>query len=166
MADSIDLDAVGRRIEEEYLRARDALHTLKKYLGNGENGSAGRTPPIAIDLTNEPTRHDLTQLTFNDEENSQTIIDKVEQIMQSDTRQKWSVPLMVAHLRTIGFPLQAKKPEATMGLVFSKLMRNRKTVVRVRRGSGRTPNLFRGIPKEHQEDASDSSDSQNQRAAS
>ncbi|MGA9507242.1 MAG: hypothetical protein WBV55_01215 [Candidatus Sulfotelmatobacter sp.] len=164
MTDSIDLDAVEKKIKEEYVRACEALQTLKKYLGNGANGSGSRVAPIAIDRMHEvkPDSGDFVDVVEGD---PQTIIDRVEQIMLSDTHKKWSVPLMVAHLKNINFPLRAKTPEATMGLVFGKLLRKRRTIFRVRRGSGRMPSLYRGIPREHQEDASES-DTQNERATS
>jgi hypothetical protein len=165
MLNADQISAIETAMEEEHRRDREALQRLKRFLPFSGNGSGSRVPTFVIDHTNEATESEV--LDFVDaQEEQQTIIDKVEQIMQADTHKKWSVPLMIAHLKSINFTLQAKKPEATMGLVFGKLAKKRKTIVRVRRGSGRTPNLYRGVPREHQEDASDSNDSKNERAAS
>jgi hypothetical protein len=164
MTDLLDLDAVEKKIGEEYRRALLALQTLKRYLGEGESGSSGHTPPLVINRENVLNRPEDFFIDDVGDSESPTIIDKVEEIMLNDPHKKWSVPSMVAHLKSLKFPLQAKKPEATMGLIFAKLTRKRKTIVRVRKGSGRTPNLFRGIPREHRQDASDSD--QNERAAS
>jgi hypothetical protein len=165
MLDANQISAIESAMEEEHRRDREALQRLKRFLPLNGNGSGGRVSTFVIDRTNEAQESEV--LDFMDTADSEplTIIDTVEQIMQADPHKKWSVPLMVAHLKNIKFPLEAKKPEATMGLVFTKLMKKRKTIVRVRRGSGRMPNLFRAIPREHQEDASDS-DTPNERVAS
>lgn len=163
MLDANQLSVIERAMEEEHRRDREALQRLKRFLPLNGNGSGSHVSTFVIDRTNEAQESEV--LDFVDGAEPQTIIDTVEQIMQADPHKKWSVPLMVGYLKNINFPLEAKKPEATMGLVFAKLMKKRKTIVRVRRGSGRMPNLFRAIPREHQEDASDS-DTQSERAAS
>ena len=165
MFDANQIVAIETAMEEEHRRDREALQRLKRFLPLNGNGSGSHVSTFVIDRTNEATESEVLDFVDAAGNEPQTIIDTVEQIMHSDPHKKWSVPLMVAYLKNIKFPLEAKKPEATMGLVFAKLMKKRKTIVRVRRGSGRTPNLFRGIPREHQEDASNS-DAQNERAAS
>ena len=161
MLDANQIAAIETAMEEEHRLDREALKRLRRFLpANGHTSTIPAAPIRKIRAI-----HTLPE--EQDEYEAITIIDKVEQVMQSDPHKKWSVPSMVAHLQSIRFTLQAKKPEATMGLVFGKLARKRKTIVRVRKGSGRTPSLYRGIPREHQEDASSSSDSdQNEQAAS
>lgn len=171
MSDPIDLDAVEKKIQEEFLRAKDALETLRKYFGHNanssENGSSGRIQQIAIARVPEIVP---TSAADSDEEDGETqsIIDKVEEIMQSDPSKKWTVPSMVAYLKYIHFPLVAKKPAATMGLVFAKLAYKRKTIRMVKKGSGRNPNWFRGNPiqVEAVPTAEGSENGQNEQAAS
>jgi hypothetical protein len=169
MSESIDLDAVEKKIQEEFLRAKDALQTLRKYFnnnGNGsENGSSSRIPPIA--MTRAPEIVPAVNADFADAEDGETqsIIDKVEEVMRADPSKKWTVPSMVAYLKYIHFPLAAKKPAATMGLVFAKLAYKRETIRMVKKGSGRNPNWFKGNPIQV-EAMPTTEDSQNEQAAS
>jgi len=162
MLDANQISAIENAMEEEHRRDREALQRLKRFLPPSPNGSSSRVAPLVL-LDPEPI--DPLGPADAEEDAPETIIDTVDHIMQADTHRKWSVPLMLAHLRNLNFPLEAKKPEATLGLVFSKLTHKRKTIVRVKKGGGRRPALYRGIPREHQEDASDSS-AQSERAAS
>ena len=159
--------AIETAMAEEHRLDREALRRLKRFLPVSSNNDGHA--PLTLHRSEQSEAEDrrsLEELIADAEEDApRTIIDTVEQVMLANTSQKWSVPSMIAHLKSAGFKLQAKKPEATMGLVFQKLAKKRKTIVRVRRGSGRTPNLYRAIPREHQEDSS-SSDIQNERAAS
>lgn len=134
MTNADQLASVERQVEDEYRKAKDALAVLRRYLTS--NGSHG-TAPIVI-------RRDDAEADFtNQQEDTLTIIDKVNAIMQADPNQKWTVPSMLAHLKKINFPLAAKKPDATLGLVFMKLVRKRKTIVRVKKGAGRIPSVYR-----------------------
>lgn len=159
MFDANQVAAIESAMEEEHRKDREALQRLKRFLPS--NGSNGRVPMIVIDRSEDSEINYANAVETGD---PLTIIDKVEEIMQGDPNKKWTVPAMVAYLQQINFPLVAKKPQATMGLVFGKLARTRKTIVRVRKGSGRNPHTYRAIPRAHQEDASESST--NERAAS
>jgi hypothetical protein len=151
MLDANQLAAIESAMAEEHRKDREALLRLKRFLPS--NGSNSRVPTV-LTITNEG----------DVEDNSQTIIDKVEEIMQADTTKKWTVPAMVAHLNNIKFPLVAKKPQATMGLVFSKLAHKRRTIRMVKKGSGRKPNWFRANPP--QEEGTSETSPQSERAAS
>jgi hypothetical protein len=152
--------AIEAAMEEEHRRDRDALQRLKRFLPT--NG-AGRTPG----LIERPNGHAheaplFDEVTDNTAE-PETIIDKVEQIMQSDITKRWTIPLMLAHLQEIKFPLAAKKPESTLGLVFVKLLRKRRSIRIVKRGGGRIPNVFKAVsPQERNNEQT----LQNERAAS
>jgi hypothetical protein len=152
MLDANQLAAIEDAMAEEHRRDREALQRLKRFLP--PNGSSGRVTQVL-------TIH--KDVDSEESDDPQTIIDKVEQIMQADPAKKWTVPGMLVHLQQIGFPLAAKKPQATLGLVFAKLVNKRRTIRLFKRGAGRNPNVFRAIPL--QEGASDNH-SQSERAAS
>ena len=139
MADSIDFTAMERVIDQEYLRAKAALQTLRKYF---EQGSSSHVSSMVIYPT-IPESADVDVEYVDVEDNPQSIIGKVDAVMNADPTKKWTVASMIAYLQHSGFSLAAKKPEATMGLVFTKL-RNRGKIRIVRRGSGRNPNVYRG----------------------
>jgi hypothetical protein len=132
-------------MEEEHRRDREALQRLKRFLAPA-NGN-GHAAPLVVyrEIELEQPDH-LSDFVAAEEDAPQSIIDKVEEIMQADPTKKWTVPSMVAYLKYIHFPLLAKKPAATMGLVFAKLAYKRKTIRIVKKGSGRNPNWFRANP--------------------
>jgi hypothetical protein len=153
MLDANQLATIESAMAEEHRKDREALQRLKRFLPpNGSNGRVTQVLTIASDGTVEES------------EEPQTIIDKVEQVMQADPSKRWTVPAMVTYLKQINFPLAAKKPQATMGLVFAKLVGKRRTIRVVKRGAGRNPNVFRAVQPQ-QEGASDNH-SQSERAAS
>lgn len=159
MLDANQIAAMEKAMDEEHRRDREALQRLKRFLPTGSSGSNGHDAPIVIDRSGETEARPWEDIDFV-EADPETIIGRVETIMMSDPEKRWTVPSMVAHLKTIGFPLEAKKPQATMGLVFAKL-RKRHKIRLVRRGSGRNPNTYRGEQAITSENAP-----QNERAAS
>lgn len=156
MLDANQLATIESAMAEEHRKDREALQRLKRFLPS--NGSNGRVTEQRITIAPNG------QILEESDDDPQTIIDKVEQIMRDDPSKKWTVPAMVTHLKQINFPLVAKKPQATMGLVFAKLVNKRRTIRIVKRGAGRNPNIFRAVQAQ-QEGVSDNH-SQSERAAS
>jgi hypothetical protein len=145
MYDSKTITAMEHSMREEHRKDLEAFERMKRFLP--ANGRAPKQPTI-IDA--EPVDTDDDSLDLPDGQLPQTIIGKVESIMLADTAKRWTVPAMLQELRRISFPLEAKTPASTLGLVFAKL-RRRGHIRIVKRGSGRTPNIFRGVQSQSQE---------------
>jgi hypothetical protein len=128
--------AMEKNMLEEHRKDREALERLKRFLPkDGDNPKTGET-------VQSPDPAPLLQLDEGLAPN--TIIGKVESVMIADTTRRWTIQLMLQQLKHDNFPLAAQKPESTLGLVFAKLHR-RKRIKLVRRGGGRTPNVYQGI---------------------
>lgn len=155
MLTAAQLAEIERAMEDEHRRDREALERLKRFLKNGSNGGAKEAR----------TAFAMASASADDDEgSSQTIIGKVEEVIFADPEKRWTVPGMVSHLANSGFKFAAKKPDATMGLVFHKLQRRGKVRI-VRRGAGRTPNVYRANIQQPKEDRPDFS-LESERAAS
>ena len=128
-----ELSEIERRMEEEHRKDREALQRLKRFLHQG-------TAPAPIEHVDAEY--------IDVEDKAQTIIGKVEDVFASDIAKRWTIHNMVVFLKSQKFPLVAQKPDATMGLIFSKLQKRGKIRI-VRKGSGRLPNIYRAtVPKE------------------
>jgi hypothetical protein len=133
MIDAKQLAAMERAMEEEHRKDREALERLKRFLYARSDGKSEAPKPLsAMDRIEQEV----------DELNTNTIIGRVETIFVSDPDRRWTVPTMLQRLQEEKFPLAAEKPIATLGLVFSKLHKRGK-IKRVKRGSGRTPHIYR-----------------------
>jgi hypothetical protein len=151
MYDSKTLAAMEQSMREEHRKDLEAFERMKRFLP--KNGSAPKHTTI-IDAESVDTDDDSLDLPNGPLPLPQTIIGRVESIMLADIAKRWTVSTMLQELRRINFPLVAKTPGSTLGLVFAKLHR-RGTIRLVRRGSGRTPNVFRGVQSQSQEGDSD-----------
>jgi len=140
------LSAIEASMEEEHRRDREALARLKRYAT--KSGTNGRAPLATVEHLDGD----------DDIDSSPTIIAKVERVMTGDPEKKWTVPSMLTYLQLINFPLAAKKPAATLGLVFKKLQRRGRIRI-VRRGAGRNPHVWRGnTPQEGESEISGKSE--------
>jgi hypothetical protein len=150
MYDSKTLAAMEQSMRDEHRRDLEALERLKRFLpANGNAPAQSKTIDAPIVDTNDDAL-DLPEGPF-----PQTIIGKVESIMLADTAKRWTVPAMLQELRRTNFRLEAKTPASTLGLVFAKL-RKRGRIRIVKRGSGRTPNVFRGVESQEGDSEIDS----------
>jgi hypothetical protein len=68
---------------------------------------------------------------------------KINQLVNSDPNMRWTTPRMLSHLQQIGFPLHAKKPIYSVGQTMQKLAA-RGDIRIVKRGSGSSPNIYKG----------------------
>jgi len=153
MPNADQLAEMEQSMMEEHRKDREALDRLKRFLP--KNGSGPQFAPVGPALSTED----------NEDEESLTIIAKVEEVMTADLDKKWTVPKMVAHLKTIAFPLVAKKPASTMGLVFKRLQKRGRIRI-VKRGAGRNPNVWRAnLPTEGDSDSSAQNERPTQRQA-
>ena len=82
-----------------------------------------------------------------DDEGGVTLIGRVEEVFEHNLTTRWTVPKMLDHLRQSGFELKAQKPQASVGLIFQKL-RKRGSIRIVKRGSGRTPNVYMWVQQD------------------
>jgi hypothetical protein len=143
-----------RAMREEHRKDLEALERLKRLIH--KNGDATCQAP-----DHKPQQIDAEYVDNNDDPLDlqeglfpATIIGRVESIMVANTARRWTVPSMLTELMRQKFPLAAQKPASTLGLVFGKLHK-RGRIRLVRRGSGRTPNVFRAVPPQTQEGDSD-----------
>jgi hypothetical protein len=156
MHDHKTLAAMESAMREEHRKDLEALQRLKRFL---PANSAAPTQQPPVDAKHADTNDDSHDPTVDSL--AQTIIGKVESIMLADTNKRWTVASMLEELRRLNFPLVSKTPTSTLGLVFAKL--HKRGIIRlVRRGSGRTPNVFRGVQSQSQEGDSEV-DSKNER---
>jgi len=145
MLNATQLASIEAAMEEEHQKDREALSRLKRFLPNGNAPKSGRNNnQETLQLSSEVRMLPLTQQP--EEEETNTIIGTVEATFQSDPERKWTVPAMVMFLQQRGFPLDAQKPERTMGLVFRKLLKRGKVRL-TRRGSGRIPHQYKAVPE-------------------
>jgi hypothetical protein len=124
------------KLEEEMLaehqRELEMLRHLKERFVHGRNGSSAST---RVGATVPRTTENRAKI---------TIIDNVARIMITDPGQHWDAPSMKAHLYKAGMTVKA----TTINRVFRKLVK-RGTIRRVRKGEGRTPNIYQGLsPKQ------------------
>lgn len=133
MIDAKQLAAMERAMQEEHRKDREALERLKRFL-HADGNSCGELhePKTVLEQIQEEV----------DELNTNTMIGTVEAIIANDPKKRWTVASMLQRLRDDKFPLAADKPQASLGLVFSKLHKRGKIRL-VRRGSGRTPHVYR-----------------------
>lgn len=68
--------------------------------------------------------------------------------MLKDVNKGWTVPSMLEELtERQGITLWAKKPAATLGLIFVKL--KKRGIIRIaRRGAGRIPHIYKGVAQQ------------------
>jgi hypothetical protein len=129
---------------EEHRKDREALDRLKRFIP--KNSSPAKDDQVDAEYADVEAlrpRQRAIELEANDDLAPHTIIGKVESVMLADTTKRWTVPVMLQLLKGEKFPLAAQKPESTLGLVFAKLHKRGKIRL-VRRGGGRTPNVYRG----------------------
>lgn len=120
-------------MEEEHRKDRDALHRLKRFLPEQRNGHSKQTPQPMAPASQKETAAAGTE----------TLIGRMEAIMQQDLNRVWTVPAMMEHLKQLGVPLGGNTPEKSVGLNFVKLVQRGKAEL-FRKGAGRIPNLYKG----------------------
>jgi hypothetical protein len=131
------IEEMQQSMLEEHRKDLEALERLKRFLPQS-NAAVSKPKGVPEDLGPQADLESLSE---------DTIIGKVEQVMTSDTARRWTVPLMFAELRRQNFPLAAQKPERTLGLILRKLA-DRKVIKIVKRGSGRSPNVYKAVVQE------------------
>jgi hypothetical protein len=127
-------------MEDEHRRDREALQRLKRFLPTNGNSNGKSVAERVRAAQAAPSLPLLGNGTDEDVEIG-SIIGTVEKVMFENPTQRWTVPGMVGHLQQTGFPLEAQKPERTMGLIFRKLAKRGRIQI-VRKGSGRRPNVY------------------------
>ena len=129
MVTALQVAEFEKSMQELHRKDREALAWLKKRFLN-QNGDA----PLAATEPDDDAS-DSSQY-------PQTIIATMERVMRSDPTRKWTVPTMLAHLRSEKVPFGGKTPDATLGYNFRKLV-TRGKVRCVRPGAGRSPSVYR-----------------------
>jgi hypothetical protein len=131
MLDATQIGAIEAAMEAEHAKDREALARLKRFLPNKNGAKNGNSH-----------NQETLQLIHDDPDGADTLIGRVESVLFADPEKRWTVPTMIEHLRSIGVQFEAKRPDATMGLIFSKL-KGRYKVRIVKRGSGRRPHVYK-----------------------
>jgi hypothetical protein len=131
MLDLKTIEEMQRSLLEEHRKDLEALERLKRFLPKSGAVDVKATEPESGEDDAGPSAGD-------------TIIGKVQEVVFSDYSRRWTVPVVMAELRRQNFPMTAKKPDRTVGLILSKLYA-RGVLRLVRRGSGRIPNVYRTV---------------------
>jgi len=121
------LNEIRARMEEEHRLDHEALERLMRFLPQVQNGHAETKPThIPVDNTMAPET---------------SMLGSIERILSEGSNRTWTVQQIKQALTARGYKLQAKSPEASIGVAMKKLF-DRDRVTIVRRGSGREPNIY------------------------
>lgn len=143
------LEELERAMLVDHKRDLDALNRLKRFLpdsvaspypvGTGaekQDDPVSRPTTVISLLKSEPS-------VFNeDEQDVVSLRSKIAEVMKADPSRGWTGRKMLAHLQTIGFPLQANKPLNSVVIATSYWVKKGEAFVS-RKGSGRMPNIIR-----------------------
>jgi len=152
MLNADQITALERAMAEEHKRDIEALERLKRFIKPSSNG---HKPDMSLHdrvkaAANTEARTQLALSNGEDDvsgEQPSTIIGKVVELLNRDVAKGWTVSGVVAQMKAEGFQLNAKKPDATVGLVFQKLVK--REIARItHRGAGRDPHVYKAVPKE------------------
>jgi hypothetical protein len=147
MLQADQIAAIERAMAEEHRKDLEALERLKRFLPkNGHEPSLRER--IAHANKQQPQQTLMLPASENEGAGTTTIIGLVEAILREDADKGWTVPFMLKELtERRNIEMQSKKPEATLGLIFQKLVQRGHAKL-VRRGAGRIPHVYRGILQE------------------
>jgi hypothetical protein len=136
--DATQIETLERQMVEEHKKDLEALARLKRFLPS--NGSTPKPPderqmrlPVNLEVRVEDDMEDAPVVTLRG---------KIEQTVNSDPNLKWTTQKVLAHLRQVGFPLNAKKPIYSVGQSL-KILADQGRIRLVRKGLGSAPNIYR-----------------------
>lgn len=141
LEDSQKLDA----LEEELRRDLEAIVRVRKMMAI-KNGALGKPASNENQLTLIPTTAAFVSGSENAEDMdapATSIRGMIVQTMNASPLTRWTTAKMLAHLQSINFPLEAKKPIYTIGQSMQKLA-ERGDIRLLKRGLGNRPNIYAG----------------------
>ena len=137
--DATKIETLERQMIEEHRKDLEALARLKRFLPS----NVATASPIDERQTKLPVYLEVRVEDDMDETPVMTLRGKIEQTVNSDPNLKWTTQKVLAYLRQVGFPLNAKKPIYSVGQTL-KILADQGRIRLVRKGVGSAPNIYRG----------------------
>jgi hypothetical protein len=137
-------------LKEELRKDMEAVERVERLIAS-KNGSLNRPDDrqmaLPIILKAQPQDREVTVVEESEEAdpNLPTLIGTISQIINADRGVRWTTQKVLSHLGQINYPLKSAKPIFSVGQSLSKLVKQKKIIL-VRKGTGSTPNLYRGKP--------------------
>ena len=126
--------AMERQMLEEHRKDVEALERLKRFL----------LPPNSSGVTSQRETLFHQPVIPLVPEGDTPLKYALRDIMNNDPNVRWTNPKMLKYLKEIGFTLNAKQPIYSIGQATQRLLDAGEIKLLIR-GSGSTPNVFRGL---------------------
>jgi hypothetical protein len=135
--------AIENAMAEEHRKDLEALQRLKRFLPSNSNVAA----PFTVTQRLRQARKAELELPSVSEAESHdepvTIVSAVKDTLMANPEKSWTVVQMIHALNGVpGVKMESRKPEATVGLIFSKLAKKNKVHI-IAKGSGRRPHVYK-----------------------
>lgn len=129
-------------LKEDLRRDLEAIERVERMMAF-KNGSLPRPDEREIPL---PSLQVVDQATVTDDDDvevqSGSLRSVIEQLVNSDPTTRWTTQKVLAHLRSVNYPLRAKEPIYSVGQTLGLLVKKGKIRL-VRKGGGSTPHIYK-----------------------
>src|SRR5262249_9132943 len=132
-------------LKDELLRDLEAVERVEKLMAS-KNGLLSKPDKRQMTLPISSNKHaEAIENATEDAADApkDSLRGTIERIINEDPSERWTTQKMLAHLRSISFPLRAEQPIYSVGQSLNVLVKKGKIRL-ARKGGGSAPNIYKG----------------------
>ena len=143
----------------EHEKDREALARLKRFLPSESNSNGAQAPATVSQRPADRPHDDLDDFEYDEQRvdgkfvyTDASLRGMIREVLSANPTKGWTTGTMLAHLQKIEFPLAAQKPINSVSVALTYWVKQEQAHV-ARRGSGRTPHVYKWGKGGHREAA-------------